>query len=211
MKDHPEAMPGSGGSRPLTHKLMDFLKLLLAFAPWILFLVVARDSLFRLKLGLILGLGLGVIMGVARIHRGVILWATLLFFACATVAVVALGDMWAAQRMGMLANGTLALAAWVTIAIGKPFTLDYARAHTDRALWNDPRFVRLNMLITGVWASVFTLNTVLSWGKMVQFALPGLAYDGVQYSCLLAAAVFSIWYPDHVRARHRRHQSVRMD
>jgi hypothetical protein len=198
--------PGSGGSRPFTRKLADFLKLLLAFAPWILFLLIAHGSLFRLKLGLILALVLGVLMGVARIHRGVILWATLLFFAYATVAVVALGDMWAVRRMGMLANGALALAAWVTIVIGKPFTLDYARVHTPRELWNEPLFVRSNLLISGVWASVFTLNTVLSWGKMVQFALPAVAYDGVQYVCLVAAAVFSVWYPDHVRARRQRHQ-----
>ena len=35
---------------------MSFLKLLLAFLPWLSFLVIAHGSLFRLKLGLVVAL-----------------------------------------------------------------------------------------------------------------------------------------------------------
>jgi len=38
--------------------LLDFLKLILAFAPWI-----ARDSLLRLKLGLVVGIVPNIAMG----------------------------------------------------------------------------------------------------------------------------------------------------
>jgi hypothetical protein len=60
---------------------MFFLKLILAFAPWLAFLIIAHGSLFRLKLGLIVALVLSIGMGVARLHRGVILWVGLVFFA----------------------------------------------------------------------------------------------------------------------------------
>ena len=43
--------------------LLDFLKLILAFAPWIAFLIIARDSLFRLKLGLVIALVPNIAMG----------------------------------------------------------------------------------------------------------------------------------------------------
>ena len=36
--------------------MMGFLKLVLAFAPWLAFLFIAHGSLFRLKLGLVVAL-----------------------------------------------------------------------------------------------------------------------------------------------------------
>ena len=47
-----------------------FFKLILAFSPWLAFLLIAHDSLFRLKLGLAVGLVLSVVMGITRLHRG---------------------------------------------------------------------------------------------------------------------------------------------
>jgi hypothetical protein len=130
--------------------------------------------LFRLELGLVVALVLTIGMGVARLHRGIILWVGLLFFTYATVAVLVFGDMWTVRHMGVLANGALAAGSWVTIVVGKPFSLDYARAHTDPALWNEPSFIRTNVIITATWAVTFTVNATLAWGKMEQFALPAL-------------------------------------
>ena len=77
-------------------------------------------------------------MGVTRLHRGVILWAGLIFFASATIAVALFNDLWTARHMGVVANFALAAGSWLTIALGKPFTLDYARQHTDPSLWKSP-------------------------------------------------------------------------
>jgi hypothetical protein len=184
---------------PISKPLLDFLKLVLAFAPWITFLIVARGGLFWLKAGLLSALALSVTMGIARLHRGIILWAGLLFFAFATVAVVVFENRWTAQHMGILANAVLATSAWATVAIGKPFTLDYARDHTDPALWDAPEFIRTNGLIASIWAVVFTANAFLAWGKMIQIALPPWQYEVVSYGLLTGAAVFSVWYPDHIR------------
>jgi hypothetical protein len=177
---------------------LSFLKLLLAFAPWLAFLIIARDSVFRLKLGLIAALVLSVAMGLARLHRGIVLWVGLAFFGYATLAVVVFGDMWATQHMGVLANGVLAAGAWVTVAVGKPFTLDYAREHTDPALWHHPSFIRNNVLVTSVWATAFTANTVLAWGKMVKFLAPEWQYEVLSYIVLVATAAFTAMYTRHL-------------
>jgi len=178
---------------------VNFVKLLLSFAPWICFLVIAQGSLFRLKLGLVVALVVSVGMGLARLHRGVILWAGLLFFVYATVAVVWFHDIWTMRHMGVLANGALAASSWLTVAIGKPFTLDYARSHTDPSRWNHPAFIRTNVILTSLWASVFTLGVVLAWGKMEAFLLPTWGYEVVTYALLVATAAFTSWYPGHVR------------
>jgi hypothetical protein len=186
---------------------MPFLKLLLVFAPWLSFLFIAHGSLFRLKLGLIIALVLSLVMGITRLHRGVILWAGLIFFTCSTVAVAVFENMWTAKYMGILANGALAVSSWITIALKKPFTLDYAREHTDPALWENPIFIRTNVDITSIWAGAFTVNTVLAWGKMEQYLLPEWGYEVVSYVFLVGAVAFSTWYPNHIRRRREQGES----
>ncbi|MBF0528494.1 MAG: hypothetical protein HQK55_04320 [Deltaproteobacteria bacterium] len=183
---------------------MSFFKLLLAFAPWISFLIISSGSLFRLKLGLIVALVLSIIMGVAKLHRGIILWVGLLFFTYATLVVTLLNDMWTIQHMGILANGALAISTWLSIAIKKPFTLDYARAHTDPSVWNTPLFIKTNTIVASIWGMAFILNTVLAWGKMTHFFLPEWGYEVVTYVFLVATAMFTAWYPKYVRQRQQQ-------
>jgi hypothetical protein len=180
---------------------MSFFKMLLAFSPWLSFLFIARDSLFRLKLGLVVALVLSVAMGITRLHRGVILWAGLLFFTYATVAVALFNNMWTTQHMGIMANGVLATSTWLTIVLKKPFSLDYAREHTDPSLWVSPLFIRTNVVITSVWGLIFTVNTVLAWGKMEHFILSELGYEVITYTLLIGTVAFTNWYPNYVRRR----------
>jgi len=178
-----------------------FVKLVLSFAPWISFLIIARDTVFRVKLGLVVALVLSVVMSVARLHRGIIMWVGLLFFGYATVAVVFLDNMWTLRYLGVMANGALAGGSWATIAFGRPFSLEYAREHTDPALWTDPAFIRSNVIITAGWATTFTANTLLAWGKMAGFLIPAWGYETVSYILLVGTAAFTAWYPTHVRRR----------
>jgi len=187
---------------------MSFFKLLLTFAPWLSFLIIARDSLFRLKLGLVVALVLSVVMGITRLHRGVILWAGLLFFTYATVAVALLNNMWTAQHMGLMANGALAVSTWLTIAIRKPFTLDYAREHTDPSLWDNPLFIRTNVVIASAWGLIFSVNAILAWGKMNHFILSELGYEVVTYTLLIGTVAFTTWYPNYVHRRRELEERV---
>ena len=91
---------------------MSFFKMLLTFAPWIAFLIIARDSIFRLKLGIIVAAVLTVVMAVTRLHRGVIMWVGIIFFSYALAAVALLNNMWTVRYMGVLANGALAGGTW---------------------------------------------------------------------------------------------------
>jgi hypothetical protein len=179
--------------------MLAFFKLLLSFAPWLSFLIIAHDSLLRVKIGLIVALVLTVGMGVLRLHRGIILWVGVIFFGAATVAVLVFEDTWTLRHLGVLANGALALGAWLTIALRKPFTLDYAKDHVDPSLWNDPLFIRTNVLMTAVWATSFTINAALAFGKMQHVALSELTYELLGYAILIGTAVFTVWYPEHLR------------
>ena len=98
---------------------MLFFKLMLAFSPWLAFLVIAHGSLQRLQIGLV-ALVLSIIMGITGMHRGVILWAGLLFFASATLAVVVFENLWVVHYMGIIASSVLAVATWLTVLLKSP-------------------------------------------------------------------------------------------
>lgn len=179
---------------------MSFVKLLISFAPWIAFLIIARDTLLRVEIGLVAALVVSIVMAVLKLHRGVIMYVGLIFFTGATIAVLGFHNVWTIRHLGVLANGALAAGSWFTIAIGRPFTLEYARQHTDPSKWHDPLFIRVNRLLTTVWASVFTFNTAVAWALMTQ-PIPEWASHTLSYTALVGAAAFTSWYPNQVRRR----------
>lgn len=123
----------------------------------------------------------------------------LVFFSFGMLIVFVFQDMWTVRHMGVLASGALALGSWLSVVLLRPFTLDYAKEHTDPSLWNDPVFMRTNMLLTSLWAAVFSLNALLAWGKMSQFMLGEVTYEIASYALLVGMAFFTNWYPAHVR------------
>jgi hypothetical protein len=181
--------------------MLAFAKLLVSFAPWLAFLFIAHDSLWRVEVGLVVALVLSVVMGVLRLHRGIILWVGLAFFSATTVAVIVFDDTWTLKHLGVLANGALATGAWLTILAGKPFTLDYAKEHVDPSLWNDPQFVRSNTIITSLWAATFTINAGLAFIKMERMGPSDLACEIASYGLLVGTAVFTVWFPSYLRRK----------
>ena len=177
---------------------MPFYKFLISFAPWIAFLIIARDTLGRVEAGLVVALVLSVVMAVARLHRGIVMWVGLVFFSAATVAVLGFHNIWTIRHLGVLANGALAVGAWITLAVGRPFTLDYARAHTDPSKCNDPLFIKVNVQLTSLWAATFTFNTAVAWAQ-AHHLWPEWVCHTVSYATLLGAAAFTSWYPAHLR------------
>jgi len=182
---------------------VSFLKLLFSFAPWIAFLIIARDTMLRVEIGLVAALVASVVMAVLKLHRGIIMWVGLIFFSSASIAVLGFHNMWTLRHLGVMANGALALGSWITLLMGRPFTLEYARAHTDPSKWHDPLFIRVNVQLTTVWAAVFTVNTAVAWVQM-KHLLPEWSCHILSYAALIGAAAFTSWYPNLVRRRAQR-------
>ncbi len=63
---------------------MEALKLLLAFLQWIAFWIISGGySMASLQIGICVAAILIFVMGITRLHRGLILWAGVVFFAFA--------------------------------------------------------------------------------------------------------------------------------
>jgi len=131
--------------------------ILLAFAPFIAFAVVDR------LVGPTQGLFAGVIVSVTLLARD---WVTpgrtpkileigtaLLFAGLAVYAVVG-QPTWSVIGVRLCVDTGLLLIVLVSMAVGRPFTLQYAREQVAPEFWSSPEFARTNYVITAMWRSV---------------------------------------------------------
>jgi len=181
---------------------MDALKLLLAFAPWIAFWIISGGhSMMSLQIGICVAAALVIIMGITRLHRGLILWAGVVFFAFALVTVVLLKNLWVIQHLGILASGTLFMATLVSIVIGQPFTESYAREHVPRELWDSPGFIRSCYTVTGAWGMIFLTNTLVNVAKPYNPDFGEWFFRGVELSMLVSGVAFTNVFSNLMRKK----------
>jgi hypothetical protein len=181
---------------------MEALKLLLAFAPWIAFWIISSGhSMVRLQIGICVAAILVIVMGITKLHRGTILWAGVIFFAFALVAVVLIQNLWVIQHLGILASGTLFLATLLSIVIGQPFTESYAREHVSEEMWDSPSFIRSSYTVTGVWGTIFLANTLVNVAKPYCTGLEEWVFQVVQLSVLVTGVLFTTVYSSAMRKR----------
>jgi hypothetical protein len=119
-------------------ELLDIAKFIIGFLPWILFLFLPTDGWDPLRRAVVICLAVSVISAWKALRKGFILqWATLVFFLFCTISLYGFRWMWLAKHMGIIANSFLDGLIWFTVLIGKPFTLQYARADLPQEQWYD--------------------------------------------------------------------------
>lgn len=179
---------------------MNYLR---GFIPWIALAVV---SSWGWQWGAAVGLGAGLVLLVKDHKAGVaadsliLERSTVLFFAALTTLAFALPQSGLRHFVGALSLGWLALTAWATLAVGRPFTTGIAKRQAPPEVWDNPVFRRINVVLTSVWAGAFALTAAV----MTVVAATGLGSEvsiPVQAAGFVLPAIFTARYPDRVRAR----------
>lgn len=182
------------------------LKSLRGFLPWIAYGVIATQSDVRVGslVGLVIAAGLLVLD-----HRARKAWdemvleiSAVVFFALLTVFSFAAPHSPLTPYGPALVNAWLAVTAWGSLAVRRPFTLGVARTMTPPEVWQSPIFYRTNVVITAVWAAGFTVAAI-ALGVLLHSAphatAPVLA---IKIGSFVIPAIFTVGYPKVVRARY---------
>ncbi|HUN57745.1 MAG TPA: hypothetical protein VMU41_06490 [Candidatus Binataceae bacterium] len=153
--------------------------------------------------GLLAGaVGMAVIIAIEYRYRAVkIPDATgLAFFALMLVVSMAMGPWLVSGYSVPIVWAIFGIVFWTTIAIGFPFTLQFAREQVPPAVWDAPIFIRTNYRISLLWALIATVNTILgiamhfsTYPQVVGMVLPAVL--------LIFGFVAGGWYGKHVAAR----------
>lgn len=172
----------------------------MGFAPWIVFGLLAGNSLNTVKIAIIVSLAVAIILGYKDLRAGLILsWASLIFFIFLAITVVFMNNMWILQMMNVLIYVTLGAVTWIGIIIGRPFVMEYARQEVDESRWQDPRFIRAVRVITVFWGVAFLANAVIA---IYQTTNQDFIFKIASSLVIIIALMFTVYYPRWVRARY---------
>lgn len=97
----------------------------------------------------------------------------------------------------------LLLIILLSMALRRPFTLQYARDKVPTELWNTPKFLHTNYVITGAWALAFGLMVL---AELAVLFIPGVPHRTgviVIVLALVGAFKFTSWYPTRIRGTSR--------
>ncbi|GAB19101.1 hypothetical protein GOEFS_075_00220 [Gordonia effusa NBRC 100432] len=173
------------------------------FIPWIAYGIVAASVDWRW--GAFTALAVSVFLTIldrrsgAKVDAQILEVSAAVFFAVLTVVAFLAEDSSIHEYDSSLSFGWLALTAWVSLVIGKPFTEGIARREVPEKYWHTERFKRINIVITAAWAIAFTVTCAavtliffLDGGQTVEIV--------VQAAGFVLPVVFTRWYRSKVAA-----------
>ena len=173
---------------------MNPLKLLVSFAPWIVFRLVSAfpfdEPLFGTKVALVAAAVLCVYQARSS-TKGVLFWGTAAFFSLSLFFVALMSNQWVASRLGLLSQVALGSIVWCSILLRRPFTIDYAKSFVPREYWTHPLFLRRNIVISGAWGVYFLVGIAVSLARMHFPGTSPVFLHGVDIAAMTAVILFT--------------------
>ena len=177
--------------------------ILLAFAPFIVFAIIDRLA------GGVAGLIAGAAVSVALLARDLTSGRTLKILEVGTTILfsgmalyTALFDpAWSIVGVRLRVDAGLLLVVLVSMALRRPFTLQYAREQVSREFWGSPEFARTNYVITGVWALAFAVMVGADLVLLYATDLPPRVGIIATILAIVGAIKFTAWYPERRRVQ----------
>jgi hypothetical protein len=90
-----------------------------------------------------------------------------------------------------------------TLVVRKPFTLPYAKEDAPEEFWDSPVFLRINYVISSVWAAAFAFTSIVGFIGIAVLKNVEDFWTGwvLQLAAIFFAVAFTEFYPDHAVAK----------
>lgn len=178
-------------------------KILLGFLPWILYLVLVGSTRQQHEIAIIAALASTLILDFKALKKFFVLsWGTIIYFVGLLIATFFVQGNWLEIHTYLLANAALAAIAWVSLLINLPFTLQYAREQVPEKFWQAPLFIRINQILTSVWALAFTLTALINLTNIYGLVANNWLYQAATYIpgfiAIFFTSRFPQWYKQHL-------------
>jgi hypothetical protein len=179
------------------------MSILFSLSPFIVFFVLMR--LVSPLAGLATAFAVSLLMGFYQWWRGeqvkVLELGSLLLFGLLLLYTLRAAPHWSVATVRLAVDGGLFTIGLVSLAIGTPFTLQYARERVPKEYWASPLFLATNQRITGVWTAAFAVMTIADAAAEYVEAIPLWIDIGATIGAFVTALWFTQWYPEVVRRR----------
>jgi hypothetical protein len=177
------------------------MNVLIGFAPYVALFVLmhAGSVVLGLWAAFAVALGVAVWSWVRTRSSKVLEIGNVALFAALAVFTMATDWQWTLMAVRLTVDAGLLAIVLVSLAIGRPFTIQYAREIVPEEYWDTPRFLATNRTITWVWAAAFAVIVASHAAAVIVPAMPLRLDVAVTVLALVAAYKFSTWYPERVR------------
>jgi len=173
------------------------MMMLISFMPWFLFWILALQA--RIESAAIVGFLTAVAIVIKNRRQGRSIKSlqigTLVFFVLLGISVSIFGKEILAHNIDLIGNSAILIIVFVTIVIGRPFSLEFMRERVEKRFWGDRGFLRANYFISWLWFTTLLVNLSLVAAR--HFSLIEIArWVSVLIrilDCIVAMKV-SIWY-----------------
>jgi hypothetical protein len=85
--------------------------------------------------------------------------------------------------------------------VRRPFSTDYARLDPREAAWEPALFLKVNYIVSGVWAIAFAAMAAADAAIIFDTSMPFYVSIAVSVAALAGAVSFTLLYPARVARR----------
>jgi hypothetical protein len=177
------------------------MQIVLGFAPFIGFALLTRLTGVDISLWAAAAIAAALTVRSRFVGRSIkILEAgTTVLFVLLALAVTVRPTGWSLPLVRVVVDAGLLAIVLVSMALRQPFTLQYAREQVTPDVQASPAFLRVNYVITAVWAAALAISVLADLAMEYAPALPLWLDIFVLIAALFGAARFTQLYPTHAR------------
>jgi hypothetical protein len=110
-------------------------------------------------------------------------------------------ETWSSSAVKLAVDVGLLAIALVSLVIGRPFTIQYAREMVDAETAQLPGFMTANYVISWAWVLAFLLMILANALVIYVPALPLWSALAVAFAARNTAVYFTRWYPEYRKAK----------
>jgi hypothetical protein len=176
--------------------------IILGLTPFIVFFIVMR--LVSPMAGFCAALAVSLLLALRMWRRGesvkILEVGSLALFAALVLYTLVAAPTWTVATVRLAVDAGLLGIVLVSLAIDRPFTLQYAREQVPQQYWASPLFISTNRRITAVWAVAFAVLAAADTAAEYLPAIPLWLDIVASIAAFLGAIWFTRWYPAAVRS-----------
>ncbi|NPV54750.1 MAG: NAD(P)/FAD-dependent oxidoreductase [Firmicutes bacterium] len=170
-------------------RIPGMVHILISFVPWTLYWTLCGVGK---PPGVAVGLLVAVLLVIpeaVNMSFNLIDLVSVAFFGAAALVTFGLKSSLFIDNSGFLGYLALFIMAVVSLILKQPYTVQVSKRDYPETYWHDPTFLLINNIITGLWAFIFLVNSVI-------YILSRFPFTVVVSNALVALGiVFSIVFP----------------
>ncbi len=170
---------------------MKKLGIVAGFIPWVIFSMLYKNNTPAILEASVCAIFISLIINWYELRNGFIFsWGSIICFSIIGVNGYFNICKWIINNPHVLLNCTIPLIIWISLIVGKPFTLQYAKLQVSPEKWSSPLFIKINNILTIMWGICLSISAIPSLLMSYSTYYQSIWWNTILYYLCLGIAVW---------------------